>query len=1253
MTELKIVAIGASAGGLEAIRDFFDHMPSGYDMAFVIIQHLSPDFKSLMTELLTRNTKMPVVTAEEHMLIEADKVFLIPPSHNMFVDGDYLKLVKQDRGHNVSQLPIDLFFESLAQNYPGRSAGIILSGTGSDGSKGITALAAANSLIMVQDPAEAKFDGMPKSAIATAKIDCVIPVKEMPEALICYQKNRERFDQEYAINHFVKSTKFYNLVLDTLAEKHKIDFSLYKHGTIGRRITRRMQMLQIREQDDFLRLLQHDDTLKKQLLHDILIGVTSFFRDSDAFNYLKTVVVPDVLSQLSSKQPECRIWITACSTGEEAYSLAMIFLEGALKLPFPVEFKIFVTDVNTHSLDKASRGVYSAEDLKQVDDYYKERYFTANNEGFQVSSLLRKIVVFAPHNLISDPPFTNMHFVSCRNFLIYIKPEIQQLALDSISFALRLQGCLFLGSSESLGDLASHFDVLHHNFKVFRKILTAPQRMNLDNTTWSKEPISHAQRIQYENRNLTLNKQSGVRKVAPEDYGILLGQQVKNGFLLDATFDILHVFGDAGKFLCIPEGPLGNNLISMVVELLQVPLILALNTASNERKNLEYKDIIIDSDTSYTLRVSPLCDKRGAPKYFIVEAILGGREEGAGHSFESEKYNPQVVDERAVQELQKQLQETKESLQEAIEISESTNQELQSSNEELLASNEELQSTNEELNSVNEELYTVNSEHKNKIQDLTQLNNDMSNLLESSDIATIFIDLDLCIRRYTPAVEKIFKFFPQDIGRSMLDFNTIQLEGLAGKFHTVIETLKPIDVNVMTVNGKVFLLKIFPYMTDRKECDGVVLNFIDIDDIKDAALQFESAVNVSPIPILIVDKGGVITYVNMSGYTLFNGEASDLLGVELYNFVEVLSQNDFAKNFSQLILGGARVNSMRLSMLNAQGESFSASISLAAVNIERQKKFVCMVSDLTQQLEAEKILMDSNAYLEQQIEERTRALDESKKRMALLFDHSPDSYFSFDQRGQITECNQTAVQKLGYEKKSEIVGRNILSLYSGESQEKALNGYNIFLNSGKLDNVELKVNCRDGGVIYVMLKMVSVRDERGEVIYRLCSWRDVTELKQLEEEARSLRLSSTLFKEHEKLYQTILNEVSDGWWDWNLETNEEYMSPSFKALFGYRDDEIENHVNGWRKLIFQEDFEKALRAFERHIRLGEPYSLPVRYRHKDGHTVWVLCRGHAIQDEDGEYRRMVGTHTDITQIKSSEFMPELDANNLTDEDEVL
>jgi len=833
-TEPSIVALGASAGGLEAIQLFFGHSRPGTGLAFVIIQHLSPDYKSLMPEILSRETSMKIVRVDDEVEIEVDHIYLISPKTHLIIRGNRL-IAEQHEGSHRFQFPIDHFFTSLAREHGPRATAVILSGTGSDGTRGCERIKDQGGLVIVQDPSTAKFDGMPKSVIRHGSADRVLRAEDMFSAIVRFVNSPRTTPTNDEDDATEEDSNDFRPVINLLKKVNGIDFSEYRVGTIKRRIERRIPINQLSGLDEYIRLLAQDPAELKRLHSDLLIGVTEFFRNQDAFEIIRLKVVPSLLADPSIDP--IRVWVVGCSTGQEVYSLAMLLHYAVESSNLMRDIQIFATDVDRAALDYASAGRYPLGIMTEVPQYLLEKYFIKSDAFFDVRPQLRRSIIFSHHNLIRDPPFTKMNLISCRNLLIYFKPMLQRRILSVFHFGLNPGGFMFLGKSEALGDLTSEFRPIDLNVKVFQKIR---------DIRLVSYPISQVPSIVGRPEEITFGEQRGFieRLKTPKiEASTLVYEQILDAFVpaclvIDQNFQLQHIFGDASKFLSVPTGRTSFDVQKMLNNDLSAALTAGVIKASDSDVDVEISNIqgASTDGQSYQLTIKRLISaaERGQ-KLYAVLISQSNTPLVITPAPTKEAYDASVHAQRQIMSLENQLVRTKQSLQATIEELETTVEELQSTNEELMSANEELQSSNEELQSVNEELHTVNAEHQQKIVELMQANQDIEYLLSNSNIGIIFLDQKMQIRRFSNNISSLVNLVPHDVGRPITDirFNFAQ--------DVVMEQLKSLkatrhcDPARVVHDGSSYLIKTIIYgalidtMSDQEttmSVSGYIITYI-------------------------------------------------------------------------------------------------------------------------------------------------------------------------------------------------------------------------------------------------------------------------------------------------------------------------------------------------------------------------------------------------------------------------------------------
>jgi two-component system CheB/CheR fusion protein len=835
----SVVGIGASAGGLEALQEFFKNTPDDPGVAFVVVQHLSPDYKSLMDELLARYTNMSITRVEDGTPVEPDHLYLIPPRKNMTIFRGKLYLTEQDHSRMMN-MPIDIFMRSLAQDQGKNAIGVILSGTGSDGTLGIRAIKEHGGMVIAQDDRSAKFDGMPRSSISTGMVDYILTPGEMPEALLNYVKHPFIQKTDNIENQISREEDHLSKIIMIIRDHTGIDFSNYKESTVIRRLEKRISINRYDNIEDYVDFLAKNKREINILYRELLIGVTRFFRDQEAFKQLQEKVLPDLVSRGREHQP-LRIWSIGCSTGEEAYSLAMMLQAYMENNNVNREVKLFATDIDKDSIEYAGVGIYPESIVSDVSPDYLGKYFTKREEGYQISEKIRRMVIFAPHNILRDPPFSKMDLIVCRNMLIYLNNEVQQKILSMLYFSLNKDGYLFLGSSESVGEVANGFRTIDTRSKIYQHQAGYKPP---ENQYFRVPTVQKKQQRELKNVGSYLPEGKTHPPRLENIFDELLGQFVPPSVIVDENYNLIHTIHSVNDFLKLPVGQVNLNLLKMLPDELATMASSILRRARKNQELIVYENIKVAGLDYRPVRVSGrrLDDHKNKEIYFMVS-----------FQFEETNTDPEVSGHRVqtmdadshyqerIEELEKELQYTKENLQATVEELETSNEELQSSNEELIASNEELQSTNEELQSVNEELHTVNAEHQEKIEELTQLNNDMNNLLKNTNIGTLFLDSNMKIRKLTEVAAQITHIRDSDIGRPLRHISLDHIyDGFMDDVEGVMDNLKSREAEITDDEGAWYLVRMLPYRTQENAVDGVIITFIDITDLKKSQTQIQT-----------------------------------------------------------------------------------------------------------------------------------------------------------------------------------------------------------------------------------------------------------------------------------------------------------------------------------------------------------------------------------------------------------------------------
>lgn len=876
------VGVGASAGGLKAIEGFFKYMPPTSGLAFIVVQHLSPDYKSLMAELLSKRTEMPVHRAEEGQLVQPDNVYLIPPKKNLRIFHGKLLLSEQDRSEGLS-LPIDIFLRSLAQDQGEKAVGIILSGTGSDGTRGIRAIKESVGMVMVQDEESAGFDGMAKSAIATGLADFVLPPEKMAQQLLSYVEHPYASKTEPSKMLFTDDDGL-SRIFAILRETSKIDFTFYKPSTVERRIKRRMTINQIHELRDYVRYLESYPQEAANLYRELLTGVTSFFRDEEAFEVLGETWLPAVFERAVGD--EVRLWVAGCSTGEEAYSLAILCCECMEKLGKAVDVKIFATDVDRSPINQASNGVFTESLVADISPQRLSKYFIRKQDSFEIARNVREMIVFAQHNLIKDPPFTNIDLVTCRNLLIYLQPMLQRKVLEMFNFSLKGGGLLFLGTSETTGEMSEYFEALHHKWKIYRSRGKRKLTASISDLAGPFDATARLAHMRGEGHRYALRPHEEERILERFLRGIS-GDYIPFAVVVNASMELRHIVGNAEGYLRFPSGKMLNDISKITEKELAIPLTTGIQKVLNRREEMTYSNIYLrhgDDSRVVQMRIKPLPEKRGQEPLVAVFIEETRKEANRSTERNAQPYDVGKEAEQRILDLEQELQLTRENLHASVEELETSNEELQATNEELLASNEELQSTNEELQSVNEELYTVNSEFQNKITELTEANNDLENFL-STQIATIFLDENLDIRRFTSNASDIFNIIESDVGRPFSDLrHRLKAIRLWDMVYYVQRTSQIEESEAQTADGHWYLIRVLPYQIGPRMYSGIVITCIDISrqksteqSLRDSDNRFDVLINTPLFGIIMIDHEGKIQLFNLAAEKMFGYQREEVI----------------------------------------------------------------------------------------------------------------------------------------------------------------------------------------------------------------------------------------------------------------------------------------------------------------------------------------------------------------------------------------
>ncbi|MDK2842035.1 MAG: two-component system, chemotaxis family, CheB/CheR fusion protein [Anaerophaga sp.] len=930
--KFPIVGIGASAGGLEALELFLKNVPDKSGMAYVVIQHLDPTQKGMLPELLQRISSMQVFQVKDLMEVKPDCVYVIPPNKSISIFKGVLHLFEPVEARGL-RLPVDFFLRSLADDLKEYAVGIILSGMGSDGSSGIRAIKEKGGIALVQAPETARFDSMPRNAIDSGLIDIVAPPEQLPSELINFLKHIPVVQSN--LNNKVEDKSAFEKIIILLRTHTGNDFSLYKKNTVYRRIERRMGIYRIDGIYSYVHFLQENPDEVNILFKELMIGVTNFFRDSEVWENLKEKAIPSLISKMKPNS-QLRAWVPGCSTGEEAYSLAIVFKEALEKINpnAGISLQIFASDIDIDAINTARKGFFANNIASDVSPERLSRFFTKTEEGYRIKAEIREMVVFAQHNIIMHPPFTNIDLISCRNLLIYMVPELQKKLLGLFYYSLNQEGILLLGTSETLGTQSHLFTPLDSRLKIFQRSDVSLNPSLLDfPSSFTRPKIGNVEKSEPDKPVMN------IQTLADQ---LLLSQFAPAGVLVNENGNILYISGRTGKYLEPAVGKANLNIFAMLRTGFQNDFAIAFRKAIMNKETVELHHVKIGTNGgSLTLNVTIQWIHKPEPLYGKLMIIFSEVPQPTGVNQPKKKGKTAASTREA--ELEEELQRTREEMQNIMEEMQTSQEELKSTNEELQSTNEELQSTNEELTtskeemqSLNEELQTVNAELTAKVNDYSRVNNDMKNLLNSTDIATLFLDKDLNIRRYTDQATKIFKLIKSDIGRPFTDLvSQLHYPDLPEDAREVLRTLIFIEKQIPTNDGRWFSIRIMPYRTLDDRIDGLVITFIDISEMKlveEKLLKMiqenRLLIDSSPKVILKISANWEVLEFNSAAENFFGKKREDVTG---HNFMDSFIPEALRRKTEQKMTGlltKSGNNDLKMKVIAADAEELDTAWSV-------------------------------------------------------------------------------------------------------------------------------------------------------------------------------------------------------------------------------------------------------------------------------------------------------------------------------------
>ena len=1127
-----VVGLGASAGGVQALRDFFSQVPAQTGMAYVVILHLSPDHDSQLAEVLQSASLLPVTQVKRRVRVEPNHVYVIPPNRSLEINDGNID-VSQVTSDEVRRAPVDIFFRTLAQSHGPRAVSVVLSGTGANGSMGMKRVKEMGGLCIVQDPQEAEYDDMPRHSIATGLVDYVLPVAQMPAQILAYREQLNRISVPDAPQEPAdRELNALREIFTQLRVRTGHDFSNYKRPTVLRRIARRIGVHQLADITAYSQFMREHPGEATALLKDLLISVTNFFRDAEAFEALERDVIPK-LFEGKSADDQVRVWVTGCATGEEAYTVTMLLSEYAANLLNPPQIQVFATDIDDDAIATARDGFYTINDAADVPPERLKNHFLSETEGYRVRREIRERVLFAVHNVIKDPPFAHLDLATCRNLLIYLNRTAQRRVMDVLHFALNPGGYLMLGASESVDGADHLYSVVNKEHRIYqgRAIetrLTFPVPDGGLATRLGKLPEMRRAR----------ESQTTQRSSYGELHQRLLEHYGPPSVVVNEDYEVLHMSESVGKFMQIQGGELSSNLLMLIRPELRLELRAALYQAAHNKSDVESRDISIPiaGETKFiNLLVRPVLSQEDAARGFFLVTF-----EETNEPTPNKQTKPAMTaeEEPLARRLEEELVEVKAQLRATIEHHErqreelkASNEELQSTNEEMRSAAEELETSKEELQSINEELATVNQELKVKIDELGQSNDDLKNLMNSTPIGTIFLNRDLRVKLFTPGARDIFNLIPADVGRGLSDItSTLDDDRLIADALKVLEMLQPVERTVRTKHGLAFLMQIVPYRTTDDRIDGVVLTFMDVTDrdraqqlVRESEEQLRRAIEDAPIPVIMHAEDGEVlqisrTWTSLTGYTIADVPTLDAWLTRAYGE----GADEVRAHMQDLFKDQRRSLNVEFPVRTRDGDlrywDFSAS---APGTLRDGRRFIVgMALDITERKQ-------------QQQQQQQNSTHDSDRRLRLMMESIEDyAIMKLDKDGRIEMWNSGAERAFGYTAE-EITGQDVTVIFTPEDRRRDVpfKERETARETGRAADERWHVR-KNGTRFYVSGVLSPLYDAEGAVTGYVKIARDLTEQRRAEEELRraneqlEVRVRERTF-ELAKLNESLRDEISE------------------------------------------------------------------------------------------------------------------------------
>lgn len=1234
--DLYIVAVGASAGGLEAIHEFFDNIPDSANLAFIVIQHLSSDYKSLLVELVSKHTHMHVQEAKHQLQIQSGFVYVIPNDKMLTVsDGKLILSEKeQEKGPNLA---IDTFLHSLANDQKKSAIAVILSGTGTDGTRGCGAIKKQGGLVIVQDPSKAKFDGMPRSVISAQLADFILSPEAMAEEIYNY------IDGHASKGTLPVDKNEEELVGSILSWVHKntnYDFHQYKPATIYRRISRRMLHTKKQHIKDYEQLVRTNADEAKLLAREFFIGVTSFFRDKEAYDFLYSDVFPSIVAQ-KNEGDIVKIWVTACSTGQEVYSVAMLLDRYLQQQDKVLEVKIFASDIDEAAVDYASKAQYPLLAVGNIDDDILSNYFIRNANDYTIIPRIRKQIVFARHNILKDPPFIKNDLVTCRNLLIYLNPSLQQTVLSMLNFSLVKGGYLFLGSSENPGPIKSEIEEVNDRWKIYRRLGSSFAFTR--NTSPSKPFGSGRQNVLQRKVNTASQLVEDFKKTLSEDLGYA-------AVYINDNYEIKEVTGDFRRYLSLPDRILNLNILKMVPVDLSGILSTAFRKVVKENKKASIKNIRItvgDEQRVFNILVKP--PQETTTQHYMMVVF---NEVPDAVRLSSGITDVSFLQQNTyIQELEEELKETRANLQMAIEGLETTNEELQSGNEELQSANEELQSSNEELQSLNEELHTLNTEHQLRIQELQELNDDLNNYFRSTEIGQVFLDANLRIRKFNSAAVQMVNIIETDIGRpiSNISSNLLGID-ITAYANQVMQANAVVEKEVQLNTGVFCLMRLLPFLRQDKRQDGVVITFVDISHVKNLDSIVKGVFDSSDSGILVFEASRnekkQITDLrcsasNNSMASILKRAEGEIDGCMLRTDFPELTQKGFYNKCIAVVEEGSLLKmelpltfNKAITWFRVVANKLNDGLIITFTDITNIKETEEKLrKNYNQLLVTKESLKQLNAQLEEKVSERTRDLSLSEERFRLVASATNDAIWDWNFIENKIWWSDSFYTLFGYEVNdaSMLEPSFWIDSIHPVDRQRVKEGKYAVINSNKDEEWEssYRFKKKNGTYAVILERGTVVRDELGTPYRMLGSMTDITEA---EESAIKLKTKNNELQSLIQEFKFVTDFMPQMVWATQPDGYHDFYNKRWYDYTGLNYEQTKD--KGWSLVLHPDDYERTWKVWEQSLRTGRTYEIEYRMRRNDGEYRWMLARAIPLRGDDGKIIKWFGTCTDIHDQKT-------------------